>query len=106
MKQRGNPRLWKVSDGGEECTISVDGMFQTNLESAIRIAALQGSGVARLPLYSVANELKSGALVSLFGGGITLDRTIKAFYPRSRYVPKKVYEFLSIMEGRLNTSSQ
>lgn len=106
MKQRGNPRQWKVSNGGEEFVISVDGTFQTNIESAIRIAVLQGSGIARLPFYSVADELKSGALVSLFGGGITLDRSIKAFYPRSRYVPKKVYEFLSILERRLDIASQ
>lgn len=105
-KQRGNPRQWKVSDGGEEFTVSVDGLFQTNIESAIRIAVLQGSGIARLPLYSVADEIKSGALVSLFGGGVTLDRTIKAFYPRSRYVPKKVYEFLAILEKRLVIASQ
>jgi DNA-binding transcriptional LysR family regulator len=106
MKQRGNPRLWKVSTDSEEFTISVDGMFQTNLESAIRIAALQGSGIARLPFYSIAEARKSGALVALFGGGLTTDRSIKAFYPRSRYVPKKVYEFLSILEKQLAAGRQ
>ncbi|WP_454853015.1 LysR family transcriptional regulator [Rhizobium binxianense] len=106
VKQRGNPRLWKISVENEETVVPVDGMFQSNLESAIRIAALQGSGIARLPHYSVAEEIRAGTLVPIFDGGIASDRTIKAFYPRSRFVPRKVYEFLSIVEERLKSSAR
>ena len=101
LKQKGNSKLWRVSVGEEETRVAIDGRFQSNLENAIRIAAIQGSGVARLPYYTIANEIAEGRLVVLFEGGLAATRWIKAFYPRSRFVPKKVYEFLSILEARL-----
>ena len=101
MKQKGNSHLWKVSVDNVETRVAVDGRFHSNLENAIRIAAIQGSGIARLPYYNVAEEIASGALVPIFDGGIATTRWIKAFYPRSRFVPKKVYEFLAILENRL-----
>jgi DNA-binding transcriptional LysR family regulator len=106
VKQKGNSHLWKVSENSVESHIEVDGFFHSNLENAVFMAALQGSGIARLPYFVVADEIASGLLVPLFDGGVASRRSIKAFYPRSRYVPKKVYEFLSVLEGQLSQSGR
>jgi DNA-binding transcriptional LysR family regulator len=102
--QKPNPRHWAARIDGEEIAVRVEGTFHSNLESTILLAAIRGSGVARLPLYSVMNELRSGSLISLFGGEIVSHRVIKAFYPRSRFVPKKLRAFLAILETRLAES--
>lgn len=99
--QKPDPRLWAARVGGEEVSVQVDGVFHSNFESAVVLAAVQGAGVARLPLYSVACEIDSGELISIFEGEVISRRVIKAFYPRSRFVPKKLRTFLAILESRL-----
>ncbi|WP_455274978.1 LysR substrate-binding domain-containing protein [Rhizobium herbae] len=99
--QKPDPRIWSARLNDEETAVQVDGTFHSNFESAILLAALQGAGIARLPLYSVAHEIRQGALISIFSGEIVSRRVIKAFYPRSRFVPKKLRVFLTILETRL-----
>jgi len=100
--QKPDPRIWTARIDGKESSAHVDGAFHSNLEGAILLAALRGAGIARLPLYSVIEEIRSGALVSIFDAEIVSHRVIKAFYPRSRFVPKKLRLFLAIMEARLS----
>jgi DNA-binding transcriptional LysR family regulator len=100
--QKPDPRIWTACVDQKEVTAHVGGTFQSNLEGAILFAALRGSGIARLPLYSVIEDIRSGALVSIFDARIVSHRVIKAFYPKSRFVPKKLRSFLAIMEARLS----
>ncbi len=102
--QKPDPRLWTARLGEEDVAVQVDGVFHSNFESAIVLAAVQGAGIARLPLYSVAREIDSGGLVSIFESQIISRRVIKAFYPKSRFVPKKLRAFLAILEARLKVS--
>ncbi|MFQ0815176.1 hypothetical protein AVM02_10505 [Brucella anthropi] len=98
--QKPDPRLWSAREGDRSVTVQVDGILHSNFESAIVMAVLKGVGIARLPLYSVSPALKSGALLSLFEEEIVSRRVIKAFYPRSRFVPRKLRAFLEILENR------
>ncbi|MBZ7926346.1 LysR family transcriptional regulator [Ensifer adhaerens] len=99
--QKPNPRHWSARVDVEEVVVEVDGAFHSNFESAIVLAAVQGAGIARLPFYSVAREIRTGELVSIFDGEIVSRRVIKAFYPKSRFVPKKLRAFLAMLEARL-----
>jgi len=101
VKQRGSPALWTMRHGDQDLELMVDGSFRSNIESAIRLAAIEGTGIARLPRYNVADELRQGTLIALLENCILPERTIKAFYPRSRFVPRKVYEFLALLEDRI-----
>ncbi|MCO5063522.1 MAG: LysR family transcriptional regulator [Rhizobiaceae bacterium] len=103
MTQKRDPATWRFNDAKSATDIHVAGNFQSNLESAILSAALEGAGIVRLPRYSVAKEIDNGQLTSLFEGQVVSDRYIKAFYPKSRYVPKKVRAFLEIIEKVLKT---
>jgi DNA-binding transcriptional LysR family regulator len=46
-------------------TIAVDGRFRTNTMLAIRDAAIAGHGIAMLPGWVVATELRNGSLVQV-----------------------------------------
>ncbi|HMF67959.1 MAG TPA: LysR substrate-binding domain-containing protein [Phyllobacterium sp.] len=106
MTQKRDPKIWQIRSDGEDVAVPVDGTFHSNLEGAILLAAVEGAGIVRLPLYSVAAEIRSGQLVPIFDGDVVSDRVIKAFYPKSRFVPKKVRAFLTILETKLKTRMQ
>jgi DNA-binding transcriptional LysR family regulator len=71
------------------------------LESAIVMAANQGVGIARLPYYTVARQLKQGRLKAIFSGAAESDRMVKVFYPRSKFVPRTTHAFIDFLERRL-----
>ena len=56
----------------------------------IREAALNGDCVAILPIYSIVDELRSGALVAVFDDFRVGAAMLNAFYRRSPQVPAKV----------------
>jgi DNA-binding transcriptional LysR family regulator len=100
VTQKRNPNEWQFVSGNKIRKIPVSGSFRSNLENAVLLAALQGLGIARLPKYSVVRELASGALKAIFDGEVQSDRVVKAFYPRSKYVPDKTRIFLDVVEQR------
>ena len=42
----------------------------------------------------------AGHLQAIFPGEVRSDRMIKAFYPRSKYVPRKTRAFIECLEKR------
>lgn len=60
----------------------------------LREAALQGSGVARLPRYLVADDLRDGRLVQVLPGWTTAPRKVHALHPAGRRVSARVRVFL------------
>lgn len=72
-----------------------------NTASAVLAAAVEGVGIARLPNYLVANEVRSGALVPILGdyGGRTVP--VHLVYVKQGLLPLKVRVFLDWMSPRL-----
>jgi DNA-binding transcriptional LysR family regulator len=99
--QKHDPHAWQFARGTARFAVRVNGNFRSSLEHAVLLAATEGLGITRLPLYSVTGELGRGALVPLFSGSILSDRTIKAFRPRSERLPAKVKVLLAEVEARL-----
>jgi DNA-binding transcriptional LysR family regulator len=91
---------WQFSESGKIQAIRVGGSIRSNLESAIVQGAIEGLGIARLPLYSVGGKLASGALKTIFESEIYCDRRLKAYYPRSSYEPRKTHAFIECIERR------
>jgi DNA-binding transcriptional LysR family regulator len=60
----------------------------------LREAALQGFGVARLPRYLVADDLRDGRLVQVLPGWTTAPRKVHALHPAGRRVAARVRVFL------------
>ena len=63
----------------------------------IREAALSGDCLAILPIYSIVDELRSGALVPVFDDFMVQSAMLSAFYRRSPQVPAKVRMLLKYL---------
>jgi DNA-binding transcriptional LysR family regulator len=105
LTQKTQPNLWQFTDEqGAVYDVCVGGSFRSNLESAVLAAAVRGAGVARLPAYTIEAEIKAERLIDLFPGRVQSDRAVKVFYPRSKYLPKKVRAFIEMLEKHLDSS--
>lgn len=95
MMRRAN---WTFLDeDGNETSIPVRGNLEVNSPEVTRRAALAGLGLTLAPEFSVEQELKSGALISLLEDHIPQDGGIYAVYPHRRHVPGKVRVFVDFL---------
>ncbi|MBK1637470.1 hypothetical protein CKO24_00160 [Rhodothalassium salexigens DSM 2132] len=93
---------WRFTRDGETATVAVDGPLTVNNVDAIREAALAGLGVAFLPAFQVAEELRTGRLWRLLPPWTGETQGIYVVYPPSRLVPAKVRLFTAFLGERLS----
>ena len=67
----------------------------------IREAALSGDCVAILPIYSIVDELRNGALLPVFEDFRVDAAMLNAFYRRSPRLPAKVRMLLKYLVGAI-----
>ena len=68
--------------------------------------ALRGLGIARLPDFTVRDELASGQLVSLFQSEVRSDQQILALFPKSQRMPAKLRLLLDFLVARLSSGGE
>jgi LysR family transcriptional activator of dmlA len=94
----GAPVPWKVKDkAGKTVGLRLCGPLQTNSTLALRDAAVAGLGIADLPAYLVAEDLRSGRLESVLDDFVAVDRAVYAVYPPGRSVPARSREFVRVL---------
>lgn len=86
-----------LNDDGEEISVAVRGNIEVNSPEVARRAALASLGLTLVPEFSIENELKSGALISLLEDKIPSGGGIYAVYPHRRHVPGKVRVFVDFL---------
>lgn len=75
---------------GDYLSVHVTPHFQANISDMLVAACCQDIGIARLPLFSVSDELKSGQVVQILPEYISQpERHIYAIYPQNNYLPSK-----------------
>ncbi len=77
-----------------------------NTVTATVTAAARGVGIIRAPLYQVARELQSGALVTLFDAYESQSFPVHLVYARQGLLPLKVRVFIDWMAPRLRRRLQ
>lgn len=82
-------------------SVSVGGRFQVNNSLALREAVLGGLGVARMPSFAVAKDIRSGDLIQLLPGYSTLELSIYAIYPERRHLSPKARVFVDFMASKI-----
>jgi DNA-binding transcriptional LysR family regulator len=85
------PQTHWPSSGGK---IQVEGALFANDIHLLRAAALEGLGIALLPLTSVRPHLESGALVHVLPGAIQAESHIAVVYPERELMPPQVRAFI------------
>jgi DNA-binding transcriptional LysR family regulator len=94
----GAPVPWKVKDkNGKSVGVRVCGPLQTNNTLALRDAAIAGLGIADLPVYLAAEEIRTGRLESVLDDFVAFDRAVYAVYPPGRSVPARSREFVRVL---------
>ena len=97
---------WPCISSEGESTISVNGRFRANSLLALCEAALDGMGIAFLPLYMVRHERAAGALVSVLESQLFRSVGIYALYPQGRYLPLKTRAFIELLSKMLSAEEK
>lgn len=92
---------WVFRQDGAEQAVRVSGRMTANTGEALVAAAVAGIGLAWLPDFLVADELRAGRLVALFGEAAESGLAIWAVYPHSRHLAPKVRLFVDHLAARL-----
>lgn len=104
-RHQDSPLDWRFSKEGEESIfVSVRGNVTANNSLALRELVKGGVGIARMPMFLVANDLQTGALVQVLEHYELLALGVYAVFPQRRYLAAKVrvlIEFLESVSERL-----
>ena len=96
---------WLFHNGRQETTLKIDQpLLRSNNWLIVRDAALSGLGIARLPEFTVRDDLTAGNLVSLFEDQVRSDLQVLAVFPRTQRMPAKTRLLLDYLAQRLGAS--
>ena len=86
---------------GRRVSVSVSGKLRINNSLAIREAVLAGSGIARMPLFVVQDDIQAGRLEALFEDSELLELGAWAVYPDRESLPAKVRALVDYLAEKL-----
>lgn len=98
------PVIWRfrTREGGLS-EIPIDGYFQSNSGTGLKIATLGGLGISLMPDWSVAREVRSGALVRLMPGHeisfTAFENGVHAVYAPGRHLSMRSRLFIDFLVG-------
>ncbi len=106
FRMPGQASIWRFRDSDNEVSeVPISGKLITSHGLTMTAAAVSGVGVAMLPDWLCAQEVKDGSLISLFPG---LDCTPTEFdtaawlmYPSRHYLPLKVRKFMDFLRDEV-----
>lgn len=84
---------WPFKDGD----VRVGGRLRLNSLDGIRRGVLQGMGIAYLPYWMVAKELRSGDLQALLSGHAAARTPVNVLYSAQRLLPQRASVFIDFM---------
>jgi DNA-binding transcriptional LysR family regulator len=89
--------VWPLKGPSGLESIQIDGYFSSNLSVVLRKAALRGLGIAMLPLYCAANDLKAGTLVHILEKYKVPERPVYALFPHAKLMPAATRAFIEFL---------
>lgn len=94
---------WDIDTAQGPCRVRVRGSLRTNNTDALHAAVVDGVGVGWLPLWMVADDLRTGRL-AIAVETVPTERSligVSAVYSRSRRTPEKVRRFVDYLRERM-----
>lgn len=76
--------MWPLKGPSGLESIHIDGYFSSNLSLVLRKAALRGLGIAMIPMYCAADDLKAGTLVQVLEKYQVPERPVFALFRHSK----------------------
>jgi LysR family transcriptional regulator for bpeEF and oprC len=99
-----NRSAWTLLRNTDEAKISVSPRLRINNSFAVRDAALQGLGIARLPLAVVSNLPETRHLKRVLPEWCPAPVPVNAVFPGLRYLTPKVRAFIDHAVERFDDS--
>jgi len=100
------PPRWQVQtpeDGLAMLEVETRSMIVADSADALRQFALHGAGVALLPQWLVAQDIRSKTLLHLLPGHRFPTQGVYAVYADTRHVPEKVRAFIDFLQAFVKT---
>jgi DNA-binding transcriptional LysR family regulator len=94
---------WLFRIDGKPHTVKIRGRFRSNSAAAIRAAAAEGLGVARLPLWQIRDLVEQGALVIVLSEFETEGMPIQLVWPPTRAPLERMRRFVDFLACGLKT---
>ena len=94
---------WSFRADENELSVAVDGDLRSNQGAALRLAAMRGMGIARLPNYLVHEDFENKRLVEILTDYRSPPRAVHVMYPQRRLMPAKVRSFIDFLADRFET---
>ncbi len=93
--------IWHFEHEGQPISVAVTGRSRCDSGDVILQLALDGAGIAHLPIWMVDEHVRSGKLTVLLENYTSKPLPFNALYPQSRYVPLKVRCFIEYLKQKL-----
>jgi DNA-binding transcriptional LysR family regulator len=94
---------WPFRIGGKLQTVKVQGRFRSNSAAAIRAAASEGVGLARLPLWQISDLVERGALEIVLPEFETEGMPIQLVWPPTKAPLERMRRFVDFLASGLKT---
>ncbi len=91
---------WPLRRNGAEEIAEVEGGLQIDNGEALRVATLEGAGIAYMPTDLVQDDVAAGRLVQILADWEALRMPIQLLYP-SRRIPRRVNALLDVLADEL-----
>jgi len=88
---------WLFQKDGKQFSLSVFGDIRSNKSDALRIAAMQDSGLIQLPTYMTGLDIKEGRLQTVLEDYEPPESPINALYPHRKHLSAKVRTFVDYL---------
>jgi len=93
--------IWALSDGSSSATLSAGRAFSANSGGVLADMAAQGTGVAMLPRFHIADHLRTGRLVHVLQAWSPADLWLTLYYPPYQSLPPRIASFSKFFEQQL-----
>lgn len=87
---------WQLHHGPEKSEVTTLPRLLVNNSFAVRDAAVQGLGIAQLPLVVAQDQVGQGALLAVLPQWKRPDVPVHAVFPSARYLTPKVRAFIDL----------
>ncbi len=90
---------WPFRRGNEVIHQKIVPVFQTNNGEMVRAAAMDGKGIAMMPLFMIDDELRDGRLVPILTDFFLPEVPVNLIYPSRRHMTAALRAFMEFMAG-------
>lgn len=94
---RSHQNEWNFINNNEKLKVNISGDIKCNDGDALRIAAIQGCGIAQLPTYIVGLDIQAGRLNVLLEDYEPERLPVYAIYNHRKYLSAKIQTFIEFM---------